>query len=92
MDQMEFCYRVREHDDGTWTVHVMFPPPHIGTSGWAKDYHTYDALPELIKEKIAVLQLVNDDETAVPGIGRRHASVPPTYWVYCEQDVYANAR
>lgn len=88
MDSMEFAYRVREQDDGTWKVHVMFPPPHIGTTGWATEYSVFEDLPPLLQERIAVLQLVNNEED-IKGVGRRHASVPPTYWVYTDRDIYA---
>lgn len=84
MDAMEFCYRVREHPDGTWKVHVMFPPPHVGTIGWAKEYPDFDALPYDLRERIAVIQLAGGD---VNGVGRRHDSVPPTYWIYVDHDV-----
>lgn len=87
MNNFEFCYRAREREDGTWIVHTMFPPPHIGTTGWSREYDTFDKLPEALKQKIAALDLVrtNDD---VKGVGRKHPSVPPTYWVYTEEDVF----
>lgn len=88
MNNFEFCYRVRQRDDDTWIVHVMFPPPNIGTTGWAKEYQTYDDLPELLKEKIAALDLVRSSED-VKGVGRKHPSIPPTYWCYHTEDIFA---
>lgn len=86
MHNFEYCYRVRQREDGTWIVHVMFPPPDMGTTGWSKEYDKFEDLPELLKQKVAALDLVKSSE-AVAGVGRIHGSVPPTYWIYSEECV-----
>lgn len=65
----------------------MFPPPDIGTTGWSKEYDSFEKLPELLKQKIAALDLIRTDEE-VKGTGRKHPSVPPTYWVYSEEVIH----
>lgn len=88
MEQIEFCYRVREDIHGTWTVHEMFPPPTVGTKGWAKVFPSYEDLPYLIRQQIAALCLVDpkDGET-IPHVGARHGSTPPTFWIYVSEAV-----
>jgi predicted component of type VI protein secretion system len=82
MNNLEFCYRVREEADGSYIVHVMFPPPHIGTTGWKRMYKTFESLPQLLRERILALHMVDPkDGEEVKGAGRRMASVPPTYWI-----------
>lgn len=84
----EFCYRVRKDGEGDgWTVWTMFPPPTHGTPGWNKKFASFDALPDPIKEHIALLDLSKSGE-AVEHVGHKHESQPPTYWVYTDHDCF----
>ena len=79
----QYCYRAREREDGTWVVHIMYPPPNYGTSGWAQEFESYDKLPEPLKARIAALNLCETTDD-IPDVGRRHDSVPPAYWIYSD--------
>lgn len=89
MEQLNlfYCYRAREREDGTWIVHDMFTPPNIGTTGYSREYDSFDAMPKLLKEKIAAIDLCKTDED-IKDVGRKHPSVPPTYWCYTEEPIF----
>ena len=80
----QFCYRIREREDGTWVVHIWYPPPSMGTSVWSQEFDSYDDLPTILKEKVAALNLCGTYDD-IPGVGRKHESVPPVYWVYTDE-------
>lgn len=89
MKAFEWCYRVREEADGAYAVHVMFPPPYIGLNGTKRVYKKFEDLPQALKGRILALQMVDPKEgEEIKGAGRRMASVPPTFWIYVEEDVY----
>lgn len=82
-----FCFRARENPDGTWRVHTMSPPTR---EPWMREYPDFASLPIILKEKIAILQLIGKGDEDVKGVGRRLDSIPPTYWLYTNEDALQN--